>query len=372
MTTLMLSQAQVRCLVFDFSRSQTIVWDQRLPGFGVRLTAASKAYVVQWRTKGKSVRQTLGPCSGLTYKEARQAAVEILERAQQEALCSRSLETALRHTVSSLLDAFVEGYVLKRHKPTTQRTELQLINQHIRPHLGSVVLRELTRPQIVSWHSDKMQAPIAANRALAHLSKACSFAVARDWLRFNPCIGIERNKEKQKDRWFSDEELVAMFSKIRINAPRSVFDAMAILALTGMRCGEFFGDFAFNSDRKVIWLGDSKTGAKSIALNEHANLFLKSKGDSIVKPTYGEMYLSFKRAAFECVILNASPHTFRHTLATYMAEHGDSALQIAGMGGWKSLSMVQRYVNLHGVGTPHPTPAGERIAKAIGLSNLTA
>jgi integrase len=65
-------------------------------------------------------------------------------------------------------------------------------------------------------------------------------------------------------------------------------------------------------------------------------------------------------------IKDASAHTFRHTLATYMAQHGDSAPLIAAMGGWKTLGMVQRYVNLHGAGKAHAIPAGQRIA--IGLA----
>jgi integrase len=226
-----------------------------------------------------------------------------------------------------------------------------------------VLLGELTRPRIVEWHSDKIAAPIAANRALAHLSKACSYAIARDWMHHNPCKGIERNKERIIYRYLTDDELGAIFKGIKEG---SVRNALTILALTGMRCGEFFGDFDFDGDLKVIRLVDSKSGAKSIPLNEHANCFLQAF-DSKIKSGYRMVHFYFKAASDEAKVFGVSPHTLRHTLATYMAQHGDSAFQIAAMGGWKSLSMVQRYVNLHGIGTPHTLTAGERIAKAIGL-----
>jgi hypothetical protein len=48
-----------------------------------------------------------------------------------------------------------------------------------------------------------------------------------------------------------------------------------------------------------------------------------------------------------------------------MAQHGDSAPLIAASGGWKTLTMVQRYVNMQSVGKRHPMPAGARIATAL-------
>jgi integrase len=74
---------------------------------------------------------------------------------------------------------------------------------------------------------------------------------------------------------------------------------------------------------------------------------------------------AFERVLTRAKIVGTSLHTLRHTLATYMAQHGDSAPMIAAAGGWRTLAMVQRYISMHAVGKPHPLRAGQRIAIAL-------
>lgn len=352
-----LSKAVVEAARVQPGQPPLFLWDQVLPGFGLRVTSSVRAFVVQRRigSPAKSVRTTIGRFPQVSVDAARTKASALLTVQLQP------LVPVAVHTVASLMQSFIPNYVEKRHKPKTRKTELQLIRDHVIPHLGQLPLCELTRAVITEWHNDKIAAPIAANRALAHLSKACSYAMQRDWLQNNPCKGVERNKERTKERFLTDAELTAIFSKLSGDC----YLICAALLLTGMRCSELFGDFTHDTQRKVIWLNDSKTGAKSIPLNEQANrLFELGIPDGL---GYRRVYDSFKDACFLSSISGVSLHTLRHTLATYMAQHGNSLFEIAAMGGWRSLSMVQRYVSLHGVGTPHPTPAGERIAKAIGL-----
>ena len=59
----------------------TVFWDRDLPGFGVRVYASgTKMYVVQSRTKGKSVRVTVGRHGVITADEARRRAARIVNR----------------------------------------------------------------------------------------------------------------------------------------------------------------------------------------------------------------------------------------------------------------------------------------------------
>ncbi len=57
---------------------QTLYWDDDLPGYGLRVTKGAKAFVVQRRVAGKTVRVTLGKYGQLTPDQARKLAVKNL------------------------------------------------------------------------------------------------------------------------------------------------------------------------------------------------------------------------------------------------------------------------------------------------------
>ena len=359
MPTVKLTKTAIEGVRVKGGEAPVFLWDAQTKGFGVRVTAAKVAFVVQLRRPDKTtVRYPLGFFPALSVEEARLKAIELLTSKPP------SLIVHSGHTVASLMRTFITDYVEKRHKPLTKRTEISLIENHIIPSLGPLTLDALTRPKVTEWHG-AIKAPIAANRALAHLSKACSFAIQRDWMQHNPCKGIERNKEVEKDRYLTDAELTAIFNHPKLVAAGTVHKSLVALALTGLRTGELLPPFHHDSDRAVLQIRDSKTGFKTVPINKVANKFLKQNRCLGVK--YKAIYDLFSGVTHDLKLHDVTIHTLRHTLATYMAQHGDSAFQIAAMGGWKSLAMVQRYVSLHGMGTPHPLPAGERIAKAIGL-----
>jgi site-specific recombinase XerD len=57
---------------------------------------------------------------------------------------------------------------------------------------------------------------------------------------------------------------------------------------------------------------------------------------------------------------DVSPHVLRHTFASRLAMAGVDLRTIQELGGWKTLSMVQRYAHLS---PSHKAEAVERIAK---------
>ena len=164
----------------------------------------------------------------------------------------------------------------------------------------------------------------------------------------------------------------------------NVADGVRLLALTGLRIGEIRALRWENFDRQaeVFRLQDSKTGARAVRLSDNALALVSAmerQGDHIITAADARQPVgsrSFSRAIEAAIRLagveDASAHTFRHTVATYMAQHGDSAPMIAAMGGWKTLTMVQRYVNLYGTGKPHQLSADQRIANALRVEKGTS
>lgn len=61
----------------------------------------------------------------------------------------------------------------------------------------------------------------------------------------------------------------------------------------------------------------------------------------------GQIKKAFKTACREAKIENCTPHTLRHTWATWFyQEHGD-LLRLMQLGGWKTMKMVERYAHVN-------------------------
>ena len=72
-----LSQRQIDSLQPD--RRDRIVFDDDLPGFGVRVfRLGRKSYVIQYRCQKRTRRYTLGNCAVLTPYQARKKAASLL------------------------------------------------------------------------------------------------------------------------------------------------------------------------------------------------------------------------------------------------------------------------------------------------------
>ena len=74
-----LSQRQVDSL--KPTERDRIVFDETLPGFGVRVfRSGRKSYVIQYRCQKRTRRYTLGNCAVLTPLQARKKAASLLAR----------------------------------------------------------------------------------------------------------------------------------------------------------------------------------------------------------------------------------------------------------------------------------------------------
>jgi integrase len=369
----------------DPNKGQTLFYDEALKGFGLRITRRGvKSFFVEYRTKSSSRRRhTVGRYGVLTPDQARKEAKKLLAEVTQgrdPAADKKAKKAEMR--VAELLDRFIQGHVIPNNKPSTRHEEERILNRLIRPQLGTLRLAGLTTVRVKSWHSSLVGTPPSANRALGHLQRACRFAIEHGFMTSNPCHGITRFKEKIKDRFFADAELTRIGQAIRdLEASGAILPSAALgirlIAFTGLRATEarLLRWEDFDITREVLHLADAKAGPRSVPLFSQTVDLLKNAsrigpfivaGFDPMKPLAPRSFATaFERVLGRAQITDASLHTLRHTLATYMAQHGDSVPMIAAAGGWRTLEMVQRYVSMHSVGKVHPLPAGQRIAIAL-------
>lgn len=76
------NRTNVANLKLAVGKPYQIIWDDSLPGFGVRINPTAKVWVVQYRAKGKSRRQTIGRVDAISLEAARETARTLLARVQ--------------------------------------------------------------------------------------------------------------------------------------------------------------------------------------------------------------------------------------------------------------------------------------------------
>ena len=204
-------------------RPGLVTWtfsDPTTPGLALRITkAGTKTWFYTYRMGGRGTREQwlkLGAFTALPLDKARkQARAYRSQRDNGVDPAKALLEAAHRgSTVDQALDRFEKEYLPKELSPKSQLDYKDSIRVHIRPKLGKIPIKDLTRDQVDSWHAgipDKTgRGEVAANRALAVLSCLCT--QAEIWkLRpegMNPCRHVTRYDETPRARDMEDHELV--------------------------------------------------------------------------------------------------------------------------------------------------------------------
>ena len=144
-------------------------------------------------------------------------------------------------TMATLAEHFILIHLPKK-RPGSQSNDMQLLNKHILPRLGSRKLAAITHSDIASLHRQMSQStPIHANRCVALLSTMFSLAVREEWIDRNPCRGVEKNAENRRERYLSPAEIARLVEALRAHPERTSADAVLLLLLTGARRGEALG-----------------------------------------------------------------------------------------------------------------------------------
>ena len=121
--------------------------------------------------------------------------------------------------------------------------------------------------------------PGAANRCLALFSKMFSLAERWGWRPegSNPCRHVDKYRENRRERFLSEAELARLGDALTeaeregTETPHAIA-AIRLLMFTGARLGEILGLRweHVDTERAMLLLPDSKTGAKAVYLSAPA------------------------------------------------------------------------------------------------------
>jgi integrase len=260
-----LTKANVGSLKIPDGKTECIVFDDGLAGFGVRLRAGGKrTWIAQYRLGAKQRRMTLGTIETVDETEARRRAktafskVHLGHDPQMEKVERRAQAAVTLGSVSDSYLAYAEGSL----KP---RSYLE-VKRHLKQHWAPLAERGLAglarsdvSARLTSIASDN--GPFAANRARAALSALFSWAIGEGIANDNPVAGTNKAIEEiSRDRVLSPDEWRLVW---HLAGPGHFGAILRILILTGQRREEVGGmlwsELDLDADAPLWTIGKDRT-----------------------------------------------------------------------------------------------------------------
>lgn len=360
----------------------TVYWDRRLTGFGVRVyPTGGKVYIAHARGPEGPKRIKVGRHGVLNADDARKRAALIIARikAGEEPVPEPVADTG--PTVAEVAERFRKDHIAVRLKPSSARRIESVIRWHILPAFGKRTMVGIERKEVLALHQRMSDTPNQANRVLRTLS--LMYTLSRDWgllpAGHNPCTGIMKYPDRKRDRFLTDAEFerlgdVLLEAESRGGASASTIAAIRLLLLTGCRKSEILTLRWEHVDQGAaqLHLPDTKTGARTITLPQAAVQVLadipKIPGNPWViagrKPNthLKGLDVGWRTLRARAGLKDVRIHDLRHSYASRALALGESLPMIGKLLGHRQIETTARYAHL---ADDSVHASAERIAQSL-------
>jgi integrase len=387
-----LTNATVRDLVPP-QTGMRITWDggdKGVKGLGARITAAgARSFVLNYRAAGIMRQLTIGSFPDWTVSAARDKAKLLKQGIDQGGDPMADREAARKaKTVADLATHYREVHLPSKRAGSAQADEWNLA-KHIVPRLGRLKVEAVTHADIKQLHreithgkegkdgKDSVRGtPVAANRAVALLSKMFALAVVEKWRPDNPVKGLVRNQEAKRDRYLTEDEIARLMASLNAAKNQSSARAIRLLLLTGARRSEVLSATWDQFDLDAgVWVKPASMTKQNklhrIPLSDDATTLLKEmqaeadakvaeakrrarimpapsalfpgRGDKMTQANVRKFWASITA---DCGLTGVHIHDLRHSFASLLVGSGLSLPVVGAMLGHSSSATTQRYAHL--------------------------
>jgi integrase len=345
-----LTTMTIRAAAVPLGKSEIIIFDDELPGFGLRIRAGgSRSFCFQYQIGSKQRRMALGVATPITVADARRTAAKLHARVklgQDPAADKAEARREASETFKSLLDQYLE-MLRKRLRPRSFKE----IERHLAKHakaLHHMPLANISRRDVATVLVTLTNAAggPTANRVRSSVSAFFSWAMANGLAENNPVIGTEKNEEKSRERVLTPAELRLIWNALEDDQHGA---CIKLLALTGQRLNEI-GGLRWNEihDDQIILPGArtkngrphviplSEAAAAIIAQQPRGSDFIFGNGErGFINWGRGKQRLDERVAEANGgePVPHWTPHDLRRSFATYagggLPEHQLKKLSVA-------------------------------------------
>jgi len=340
-----------------------ILYDDEVPGFGVRITANSViSFVLDYRINERKRRYTIGRYPELGPAAAREEAIQLRGalRVGEDPLAEKE-QRREAPTIEDLFNDYLERHAKIYLRPNTIRSNESMARNDILPKIGKIKVTDLKRRDIEALHQSLKESPYQANRVRALLSKMLNLAKNWEWRSDNPCEGVPKYREEKRDRWLSTQEIERLCTALDKHPNQSAANAIRLMLLTGARRGEAltatWEDFNLELG---IWTKPShhtkQKRTEHVPLSAPALQLLvsmKEKSESPYlfpgevpdKPTQ-ELKRVWTSLCKKAQLKNVRLHDLRHTYASHLVSSGMSLPIVGRLLGHTQPQTTARYAHL--------------------------
>ncbi len=235
-----LTNRVVAALTLDTSESERIIWDDDIPGLGLRMRAGgSRNWVFQYKVGAKHRRMTLGALSAVPLVEARELARDLYAKVrlgEDPAAVKAVSKSRAAETFEPIARRFLA------HKKKTASPDYYLdmerdmmINAKPLHGLSVAGIQRRDVAELLSSLRDK-HSDITADHVRASLSGFFTWAMNEGLVEANPATGTNRTPAKPRDRVLSPAELREIWAALKND---TYGDLVRLLMLTAQRRDEF-------------------------------------------------------------------------------------------------------------------------------------
>lgn len=330
--------------------------DDEIPGLALRVyPSGEKSYMLTYHLRGRRRRIVIGKHPVMMLAQARRRAIEILS----SVIRGQDPKPETDVTLEKLCEMYLKRHA--RAKKSSFRQDENRIDLYLRPHLGSLILGDISRVRVGILHSQIGEtAPIQANRVLALISKIWECGRAWGFIEEsapNPCRGIEKFPEATREIYVSRDKMPALISAIEQDHDPWVRAAIWLFLLTGLRKTELLSLRWSQIQRdppEIILPHPKQKNPHRVPLVATALMILDGLPREVgpwVFPGKGKGHLvdlkrPWARIRAACEMPDLRLHDLRRTVGTWLAQQNVSLHIIGSVLGHKQSSTTEIYARL--------------------------